>query len=230
MSQLSIAVVDIDELDDETPASERTSEGAPGGGADLPTASRARDETLERKGVPTGGSGKLQPEPIPSEPSPVAPPVTPPAAAVAPPSVLELLDLPVRLLTKLPLTTTVLCRAEGVAAPIVLTTSKAAYRAARGQRWPVFVGGELVAMTLAAEHDRLFARDVVQWCERKAAAPEWRLGPEAAHGLGVAGRRLWARRWCLGPVLRAGGLEPVDVAAGDPAGLELVEGAGEGAS
>ena len=210
--QLSIAVVDLDEL-------EKSAEGA--SGASAPASS-----------VPPAAS--------PDMPEVARTPPEAPAEAAAASAVTwldsvaaaELWALPVRLLVPLPLPTTALCRAEGVPAPVVLTSSKAAYTAARARRWPIFVGSELSAMALAAENDRLVPADVVGWCARKAEDGGWKVSVAGAHGLGeVMGKGLEARGWTFGQLLRAAGLGLLEVVAGDDEGAELVErAAGEGAA
>lgn len=219
--QLSIAVVDLDEV-------ERGS-GAREDGAENPERAPAGASTAERERVSTPPVAR-------SERTAAALRVTDGdhlAERALNIVAREFLELPVRLLVALPLSTTALCRAEGVEVPIVITTAQKAYVAARKRRWPVFLGSELAAIALAAEHGRLVPVDLVRWCDRKAEDPGWKLTEAAAHGLGeVVGRSLASRGWKFGSVLRAASVEVLDVIAGAEEGAELVEGwsvgAGEG--
>jgi len=150
-----------------------------------------------------------------SSPEPT-PPLVAPATSLA---VQELLGFDPRLIVQLPLATTALCSRHDGHGVLVITTSKAVYAASRAAQRPVFAGGELVAMALAAEHDRAWPSTVAAWSARKADDATWRLSAqEALAGLDLA----QSMGWCLGRVLRRLGLVLQWVGCGD----ELPEGLG----
>jgi hypothetical protein len=155
----------------------------------------------------------------PSIATPVAAPVGPP-----PVSVLELLVLDPRLIPSLPLPTTLVCLREDDGNYAIVTTSRAAYEAARARRVPVFSGGEIESLVLAAEHDRGTPSTIIEWCARKAQEPTWRLTVRAA--LGPVFGSFQPQGWSLQKVLRAYWLELREVASGDdiPGCIEFTKG------
>jgi hypothetical protein len=133
--------------------------------------------------------------------------VTPRLAAVDPPTPLafaELLAFPVRLVSRLPAPTTLMCSQHRLGA-VAFTTSRAAWTTYRERSIPVFSGIELNAAALAAEHDRGSELALAEWLERKAADRAWTLS--AAEAIGEAFGKFEPRGWCLGHVLRRYGLE-----------------------
>jgi len=145
-----------------------------------------------------------------SEVEPVVP-VTPPV--VAPPSedvavaVAEVLGFPIRWLAALPVPSSLLC--SFVADPgesVVLRTSGAAPSGGAGLTLPVpaFVGPEVAALVLAAEHDRARAATLRGWVARKVGTPAWRLTSREA--IGTLGHTVEPLGWTTQRVLSALGL------------------------
>lgn len=152
------------------------------------------------------------PRPVTSQPEPSQ------AVAIA-----EVLVIPTRLLPRMPSATSLACRANRLSAsprPCAVTTSRAAYTAYRGWRVPVFTGDELVALALAAEHDRASSAVLTDWLDRKSADQSWSL--TAREALGPVFGRFEARGWTLGQVLAAYDLDLCAVGVGheipDPRG------------
>jgi len=93
-------------------------------------------------------------------------------------AVREVLGFEVGLFSRLPAATSLRCAAGDV--EFVITTSKAAYVAAREAGVPVFVGGELLALAHAAHNDRMWPADMRAALQRKRASNAWRLTPAHA--------------------------------------------------
>lgn len=170
--------------------------------------------------------------------SPPATPALPPADAAvpalasaetsAPPggaqslAVSEVLTLRPALLSVMPLPSTVLCARDEDAGGglVVLTTSRQAYEAARERRLPVFVGGEIGELALAAENDRAYPPQLAAWCARKLEDPGWRLNRAVALGaMPTAGLPL--AEWTLEQVAGRVGLRVLWAGCGDELPVEL---------
>lgn len=93
----------------------------------------------------------------------------------------EVLGFPVEHFPRLPVATTLHGKTKGGAA-FVVTTSRAAYSAARDRGEPVFVGGELLAIAAAAQNDRMFAKHFEDAVARKKKTPDWRVTNALALG------------------------------------------------
>jgi hypothetical protein len=109
--------------------------------------------------------------------------------------VAEVLALPMRLLRLMPLPCMLACSFAHGGGRVVLATATPS--PGLDVPAPVFVGPEVDALALAAEHDRASMR---AWCERK---PEWRLTrTEVVAGLGFRPEALgWTTErvlWALG--------------------------------
>lgn len=130
-------------------------------------------------------------------------------------AVAEVLAVPVRLLPRMPAATTLVCRTRGTtlqpARPCAITMLRAAYTAYRTARVPVFTGDELVAMTLAAEHERASAAAFDAWLDRKVANPGWTLSTREA--IGIPGH-FEPRGYVLGRVLGAYDVDVLAVGVG----------------
>ncbi len=141
------------------------------------------------------------------------------SVALPPPSpfaVREVLGLQARWICALPLSTTLLCRRGPLCADptlLCITTSRAAYVLARERGWDVFVGGELVALSVAVEHERAGPGELAHWCLQKRADPQWRLTYEVA--VGLVAEALQARGWTVGQVLTVLDLELMGVGTAD---------------
>jgi hypothetical protein len=141
-----------------------------------------------------------------------------PAAAVLPANdvaVSEVLGFCPRLLSALPLPTTLVCvRGNGARREqVVITTSQAVYAAA-ARSWPTFTGRELAAMALAAEHERASPSAFVEWCDRKRRGGGWQLDEHAALGA-VPGRFNVRNTTTIGRTLAAYGCVLWAVGVGD---------------
>ncbi len=130
-------------------------------------------------------------------------------------AVAEVLAVPVRLLPRMPAATTLVCRTRGTtlqpARPCAITMLRAAYTAYRTAHVPVFTGDELVALTLAAEHDRASAAVFGEWLDRKVANPGWTLSMREA--IGIPGH-FEPRGYALGRVLGAYDVDVLAVGVG----------------
>lgn len=133
----------------------------------------------------------------------------------------EVLSLPYRQLSALPLVTTLRLRVPGISAEVLFTTSSAqAARAAEG-RVAVFgpargkAPSELDLACFAAENDRARLPELQAWIRRKLADCRWRLTPGAALDGRVPGARV--RGWTLGECLRRLGARCEAVSLGDDA-------------
>lgn len=129
--------------------------------------------------------------------------------------VLEALGLPPAWFGDLPLPATLRMRTRDDVS-VVATTDRAAYEAARRAGVPVFTGGELGALAVAAENGRATAETLAVWLSERADNPALRLDAAVALG-GVCDAETPSRRWPLGRVLRSYGLtlESVDVGGED---------------
>jgi hypothetical protein len=85
-------------------------------------------------------------------------------------AVREVLGFPIRWLRALPLPTSLLCTFRHEGGRVVLATATPSVPG--DPPAPAFVGPELDALALAAEHDRACEATVLAWCARK---PAWRL-------------------------------------------------------
>lgn len=155
----------------------------------------------------------------------LAVPAQPSAAPEPSLAVRELQGFDPRLLPALPLATTLVCRPASGDGQLVVTTSKPAYEAAKAHGVPVFAGGELLALSLAAEHERASPAAMAEWCAHKAEDPAWRLTSEVAIGGAVGSFEPEYRT--LGQTLRAYGLELIEVCVGDELPTLLEQPGGE---
>jgi hypothetical protein len=143
-----------------------------------------------------------------------------PAVAVpAPIAVGELLEYDPRLISALPLPTTLVCRRQDGGGVLVVTTSRVAYEAARAAKVPAFVGGEIDALTISAENERGTPAMCARWCELKVANHGWRLSVEIAMAGVLPDPR--APKWRLRHVLWTLGLQLIAVGCGDEVPAEL---------
>jgi hypothetical protein len=133
----------------------------------------------------------------------------------------DMLVTPVAVLRELPVPWTIvlervpseLARKEWGARRVrfVVSTSKAAYQAARAQGLVVWGARELEAAALGAELERAYPRDLDQWLDNKARG-EWLITPERTRALDVRGVTEATRStWALGRVLDALEVELVNV-------------------
>lgn len=113
----------------------------------------------------------------------------------------DVLELPAYLLVQKPmLGTTLRCSLFG--REFLITTSRKAYEQAQLDALPVFTGGELEAIALAASQDRAWPATLFGWVDRKRSQPTWRLSKNDALGEyypDVAARRMHAN-WTIGRV------------------------------
>lgn len=135
----------------------------------------------------------------------------PPAGDVATLDVCEVLGFDARLLGALPAPSTLVCL-DVACERVVITTSQVVFREAC-RSWPTFVGSELAAMALAAEHERASAEAFIQWCDRKREISAWRLTVDAA--LGAVTGRFDPRGWSIGRVLGWYGVRVLSVEVDD---------------
>lgn len=104
-------------------------------------------------------------------------------------AVREVLGLEVALLPKLASCTLMLRCANGAA--FVITTSRSAFARAKSSGVPVFVGGELIALAMGAQNDRVFPCHVEAFVARKTRNPGWRLTNGEAIGISNAEPLTW---------------------------------------
>jgi hypothetical protein len=151
-----------------------------------------------------GFEGELD---APAQVMPLPRPSLPPRSV----AIREVLGTQQRWLTDLPLATTLLVSThEG--GHLILTTSRAALAAAQSARVPAFVGPEISALALAAEHDRASPAVLEAWCAEKLREPGFRLTPQVA--VDVSERRA-PQGWTVGEVLRAFGARLEAVGMGE---------------
>src|SRR3954468_10754616 len=118
-------------------------------------------------------------------------------SASLPIAVVEVLGFPIRLLLDLPLPTSLMCSIAGGC--VLLSTSPAA---PVPSAMPAFVGPEILALALAAEHDRARDAQMQAWIAKK---PDWRL--PSLEAIGRLGHKVEPRGWSTGQVLHALGLQ-----------------------
>jgi hypothetical protein len=116
-------------------------------------------------------------------------------------AVREVLGFPIRWLRVLPLPSTLVCSFAHGAGRVVLATSSLPEVAPGDPPAPGFVGPEVDALALAAEHERACEATVREWCAKK---PGWRL--TRIEAIGSLGHKCEALGWCTGRVLAALGL------------------------
>lgn len=162
---------------------------------------------MKRRSLPPA-SGFLTRGPVASsvvEPALVVEPATPTVAAspAVDVAVAEVLEFPIRWLRQLPLPSSLRCSFADGGGCVLLCTSVAsrAPGVTDPPCAPAFVGPEVDALALAAEHDRATPR---QWVARKLADPTWRLTSREVGG-GLAGHPQ-PLGWTTQRVLRALGL------------------------
>lgn len=109
-------------------------------------------------------------------------------------AVCEVLELPIRLLLTMPLPSTLVCSFAHEGGRVVLASAETS-PSVPGPA-PVFVGPEVDALALAAEHGRAYPPTLRAWCARK---PGWRLTQTEA--LGLLGYRAQPLGWTTGRVL-----------------------------
>lgn len=112
-------------------------------------------------------------------------------------AVREVLGLPIRLLREMPLPTTLVCSFAHEDGCVLLATASPA-SVPGDPPAPVFVGPEVDALALAAEHGRATMR---AWCAKK---PAWRL--TSVEAIGKLGHRVDPLGWTTEQVLWALGL------------------------
>lgn len=144
-------------------------------------------------GRPPAAQGNLPIVPV------AGPAVTPPPESVA---VAEVLSFPVRGLRDLPLPSTLLCSFAHGGGRVALRTGASSPPVPQDDPpVPAFVGPEVDALALAAEHDRAHEATLRGWLERK---PEWRLTQREA--IGGLPHQPPALGWTTGQVLHVLGL------------------------
>jgi hypothetical protein len=94
---------------------------------------------------------------------------------------------------------------------LLLTTSRAALAAAQEAQVPAFVGTEITALALAAEHDRASPAALEGWCAEKLRQPGFRVTPQIA--VDVTERQP-EQGWVVERVLRAFGARLEAVCSG----------------
>jgi hypothetical protein len=140
------------------------------------------------------------------------------AAELAPIAVREVLGFPIRLLKGLPLNTTLVCSFTDGPGRVALCAQSTQplpetlfARFAHGGGGQLagpppalvaFVGPEVHALALAAEHDRATAVTMHAWCAKK---PGWTLTPIEA--IGKLGYKVEPLGWSVEQVLRPLGLQ-----------------------
>lgn len=162
---------------------------------------------MTRRALPTPGQGQLALDQNGASTSPrgrvddVRRPVVAPSCPPLALAVREVLGFPIRLLRGLPLPTTLICSFAHEGGCVVLATASPA-SVPGDPPAPAFVGPEVDALALAAEHDRATYATLHAWCAKK---PAWTLTPIEA--IGIQGQRPGPRHWTTGQVLRALGLQ-----------------------
>ena len=118
-------------------------------------------------------------------------------------AVREVLGFPIRLLRDLPLATTLVCSFAHEGGCVVLATVSPP-SVPGDPPAPVFVGPEVDALALAAEHGRAYAATLRSWCTKRLEKPDWRL--TSLEALGRLGHPTPPLGWTTEQVLRALGL------------------------
>jgi len=116
-------------------------------------------------------------------------------------AVVEVLELPIRLLREMPLPSALVCSFAHEGGRVVLATALLPAVASGDPPAPVFVGPEVDALALAAEHERANEATVRAWCARK---PAWRL--TRIEAIGKLGYAVEPLGWTTERVLAALGL------------------------
>jgi hypothetical protein len=125
-----------------------------------------------------------------------------PAPSTEPLAVAEVLGFPIRWLRALPLPSTLVCSFAHEGGRVVLATASGHGVVGLGDPpAPVFVGPEVDALALAAEHDRACEATLRDWCTKK---PDWRL--TSIEAIGKLGHRVEPLDWTTERVLGALGL------------------------
>lgn len=113
----------------------------------------------------------------------------------------EVLGLPIRLLQEMPLASSLLCSFAHEGGRVVLATASLPASALGDPPAPAFVGPEVHALALAAEHERAGAATMRAWCAKK---PDWRL--TSIEAIGKLGHKVEPLGWSTERVLWALGL------------------------
>lgn len=121
----------------------------------------------------------------------------------------EVLGFEARLLVHLPAATTLVCYTAQTDRTLVVTTSRAAYVAARARGVPTMAGKEWVALVHSAEQDRVWPSDIERLIQGKLERAQHSFWDADLIGT------LEPEHWTLDRVLRRIGLVLHDVSAGD---------------
>lgn len=121
----------------------------------------------------------------------------------------EVLGFEARLLVRLPVATTLVCYTAQTDRTIVVTTSRAAYVAARARGVPTMAGKEWAAFVRSTEQDRVWPTDVDRLIQGKLERAQHCFWDADLIGT------LEPEHWTLDRVLRRVGLVLHDVSAGD---------------
>lgn len=141
------------------------------------------------------GSGDALPAPISTAPTGHV------DSSPEPIAIIEVLGFPIRLLRGLPLATTLICSFAHEGGRVVLATASPPASVPGDPPAPAFVGPEVDALALAAEHERAVAATLRAWCAKK---PDWRL--TSIEAIGKLGQKTEPLGWSTGRVLQALGL------------------------
>jgi hypothetical protein len=125
----------------------------------------------------------------------------------------EVLDLYPVDLARLPLATSLVLSLRGYAYPVLVTTGRATYEAAREARELVLTGAEMSALAIAAENDRASRSWLAERLEERRVGTSGPISALAA--LGGVQAQIPFRRWHLSRVLQAWGLTLERVGVGD---------------
>lgn len=160
---------------------------------------------MTRRALPAPGRRESSPDPIELSTSPRGhvDDVVRPADEVLALAVREVLGLPIRLLRGMPLPTTLVCSFAHEGGCVVLAAAPPS-SVPGDPPAPVFVGPEVDALALAAEHGRAYAATLRGWCAKRAQMPDWRL--TSIEALGRLGHPTPPLHWTTEQVLRALGL------------------------
>lgn len=154
--------------------------------------------------------GFEEPSAAPAAVEPECAPAAEPVQAEPSVAIRELLGFQQRWVTDLPLAATLLVSThEG--GRLLLTSSRTAFAAAQAAQVPAFVGAEVAALALAAEHGRASPAALAAWCAEKLREPGFRLTPLVAVDLP---ERRAEQGWTVKQVLRAFGAQLVAVSSG----------------
>lgn len=117
-----------------------------------------------------------------------------------PQAVVDVLDMPIRLLRSMPLPSMLVCSFAHEGGCVVLATGSLP-TVPGDPPAPAFVGPEVDALALAAEHGRAVEATLRGWCARK---PDWRL--TRIEAIGKLGHAVEPLGWSTARVLGALGL------------------------